>query len=177
MSPDPGPATRGLCAAVTGCPDTGSPFCRYQFMTNLSATLGQRTEIVPLRLPQTCACLWLGYTGLDRIGFNPDWPHPAGPGDEITLTAHAIGHLVLGHCGSPRDGGQFACLPVRAELAPADRDQLRRLLHDPIERLSRLFSDAEEQDADTFAARLGDRLAGRRTARTRGPGNGFACIG
>jgi hypothetical protein len=146
-------------------------------MTNLSATLGQRTEIVPLRLPQACAGLWLGYTGLDRIGFNQGWPHPARPRDGITLTAHAIGHLVLGHCGSPRDGGQFACLPARADLAREDREQLRRLLHDPVERPSRLFSDPEERAADSFAARLSDRLVGRLTVGTRGPGNSFTCIG
>jgi hypothetical protein len=96
-------------APTTGSQDAAGPFNRVEFMKNLSATLGQRVQIVPMCLPDVCACLWLGFAGLDRIWFNPDWP-----GHELTLTAHAIGHLALGHCGTVRDGGQFACLPADA---------------------------------------------------------------
>src|SRR5271154_5471625 len=122
MRPDTGCRNRGQGAAETGSwPATGS-VSREEFIRNLSGMLGQRIEIVPMRLPDACACLWLGFTGLDRIGFNPDWP-----GHELTLTAHAIGPLVLGHCGAVRDGGQFACLPVRSRLACCDHDGLRSL--------------------------------------------------
>jgi hypothetical protein len=144
-------------------------------MANLSGMLGQNVEIVPMHLPEVCACLWLGCTGLDRIGWNPEWP-----GHELTLTAHAIGHLVLGHCGTVRDGGQFACLPTHSGLTGREHDQLCRFLNDPLERLSRLFSDREERAAETFAARLADQLGlpcGQHPAGTGGPGDGFTCIG
>jgi hypothetical protein len=175
MYPSTRCTAREQCAAGTGCPEAASPFCRDQFMENLAGMLGQNVEIAPMHLPEACACLWLGCTGLDRIGFNPDWP-----GHELALTAHAIGHLVLGHCGTVRDGGQFACLPAGSQLTGCDRDRLRRLLHDPEERLSRLFSDREEQAAETFATRLGERLGlpcRHHTGETCSPGDGFTCIG
>ncbi|HXL95693.1 MAG TPA: hypothetical protein VN969_42780 [Streptosporangiaceae bacterium] len=175
MSPDPGYENGDQCAAAGEFPDSAGMFCRDQFMEKLSGMLGQGVEIVPMHLPEVCACLWLGCTGLDRIGFNPDWP-----GHDLTLTAHAIGHLVLGHCGPVRDGGQFACLPAHAGLTDRDHDHLRRFVNDPVERLSRLFSDREEKAAETFAARLGDRLGlpgGQHPAGTSRHGDGFNCIG
>jgi hypothetical protein len=175
MSPDTGCKTRGQCAAEIGSQPAASPSCRDEFMKNLSVVLGQGVEIVPMRLPEVCACLWLGFTGLDRIGFNPDWPW-----QELTLTAHAIGHLVLGHCGTVRDGGQFACLPARSELTCCDHDRLRRLVHDPAQRLSRRFSDGEERAAGVVAAGLEERLGpacGQRRCGTCRPGTDFTCIG
>lgn len=175
MKPDAGGKTCGQCAAENGSQPSVSPFCRDEFMKNLSGVLGQDVEIVPMRLPEVCACLWLGFTGLDRIGFNPDWP-----GQELTLAAHAIGHLVLGHCGAVRDGGQFVCLPARSRLTCCDHDRLRQLVHDPAERLSRKFSDGEEQAAGAFAACLEERLGtvcGQRHYGMCGPGIDFTCIG
>jgi hypothetical protein len=175
MDPSTGCAARSQCAAGTGCQLTAAPFSRGEFMNNLRALLGQEVEIVPMHLPGPCSSLWLGFTGVDRIGFNPDWP-----GQEVTLTAHAIGHLALGHCGSTRDGGQFACVAAHTQLTCCDEDLLRRLLHDPAERLSRLFSDREEQAAGAFAAGLEQRL-GRACAQQPGgtcrPGGDSACIG
>jgi hypothetical protein len=50
-------------------------------MRTLARRAGNRVELVPLRLPDACAALWLGFTGLDRIGYNQDWPqHEIGPG-------------------------------------------------------------------------------------------------
>jgi hypothetical protein len=175
MSPDIGCTTHEKSATESEPPPHASPFSRDEFMKNLSDVLAQRVEIVPMPLPEVCACLWLGFTGLDRIGFNPDWP-----GHELMLTAHAVGHLVLGHCGDVRDGGQFACLPVRPRLACCNHDRLRKLLHDPVERLSRLFSDREEQAAGAFADGLGERLGQSREqyqCGTRRPGTEFTCFG
>jgi hypothetical protein len=162
-------------AAENGSRPTASPFCRDEFLKNLSGVLGQRVEIVPMRLPEVCISLWLGFTGLDRVGFNPDWP-----GHELSLTAHAIGHLVLGQCGTVRDGGQFACLPVRSRLTCSDYDRLRDLLHDPAERLSRMFSDREEEAAEAFASGLGEQYGwpcGLRRCGTCEPGADFVCCG
>jgi hypothetical protein len=175
MSADAGCKARGQCAVEIGSQSAADPFCWNEFMKDLSGVLGRGVEIVPMRLPEVCACLWLGFTGLDRIGFNPDWP-----GRELTLTGHAIGHLVLGHCGTVRDGGQFACLPVRSRLTCCAHDQLRRLAHNPAERLSRTFSDREEQAAGAFAAGLEERLGpacGQRPGGICYPGTGFTCIG
>ncbi len=61
-------------------------------------------ELASLVLPSACPSLWLGCTGVDRIGYNANWPE-----HEITLAGHTIGHLMLGHCGQVRDGGQFVC--------------------------------------------------------------------
>jgi hypothetical protein len=174
MGPGTERNTREACVE-NGSPPTASLFSRDEFINNLSAMLGQRVEIVPIRLPEVCACLWLGFTGLDRIGFNPDWP-----GHEFVLTAHAVGHLVLGHCGDVRDGGQFTCLPVRSRLTCCDHDHLRRLLHDPMERLSRLFSNGEEHAAGAFADGVGQRLGQPRDQYQRGtscPGIDFTCFG
>ncbi len=175
MRPDIGCKTCVQRTEETGSQPTPSPFCWDEFMKNLSGVLGQDVEILPMRLPDVCACLWLGFTGLDRIGFNPDWP-----GQELTLTAHAIGHLVLGHCGTVRDGGQFACLPARSRLTCCDHDRLRRLVHDPAERLSRQFSDGEERAAGIFAADLEERLGSACDQCRRGMrrhGTDFTCIG
>jgi hypothetical protein len=175
MSPDAGCTTCGQRAAQTGSRPAASPFFRDEFMRDLCGVLGQGVEIVPMRLPEMCACLWLGFTGLDRIGFNPDWP-----GQELTPTAHALGHLVLGHCGTVRDGGQFACVPARSRLTCCDHDRLRRLVHDPAERLSRKFSDGEERAARAFAVGLEYRSGSACDQRRCGlcsPGNDFACIG
>jgi hypothetical protein len=73
MCSDTGCKICGQCAAEIGSQSAADPFCRDEFMKNLSGVLGQGVEIVPMRLPEVCACLWLGFTGLDRIGFNPDW--------------------------------------------------------------------------------------------------------
>jgi hypothetical protein len=88
MRPDTGCRNHRQCTAETESWPTTGPVSRDEFIKNPSGMLGQRIEIVPVRLPDACACLWLGFTGLDRIGFNPDWP-----GHELTLTAHAIGRL------------------------------------------------------------------------------------
>jgi hypothetical protein len=175
MRSETGCKTREQFATETGSQPTASTFSRDEFMKNLSGILGQRVEIIPMRLPDACSSLWLGFTGLDRIGYNPDWP-----GHELTLTAHAIGHLVLGQCGTVRDGGQFACLPVRSRLWPCDYDRLHALLHDPADRLSRMFSDREEDTAEGFASGLKGQLGWPNSQRqhdTCQPNANFTCFG
>lgn len=176
MKFDTGGEIRGHDATEAASWTATSRFCRDEFLKRLSEALGRRVDIVPMRLPDVCACLWLGFTGLDQLGFNPDWP-----GHELTLTAHAIGHLALGHCGTVRDGGQFACLPVRLRLEPCDYDRLHGLLHDPVDRLSRMFSDREEKAAEAFAIVLGEplgwRYGGELVRETSRPHAGFVCLG
>jgi hypothetical protein len=101
-----------------------APYDRDRFETAVGEQAGSTVELIPMRLPASCMDLWLGYTGVDRVGYNQDWP-----GHEIELAGHAIGHLLLGHCGEPRDNGQFACSAPR--LGKDDRRMLSRYLHDP----------------------------------------------
>ena len=176
MKPGTESKTCGVCAAAaTDSQGATWPSGRSEFIKDLSDMLGQRVEIIPMRLPAACTCLWLGFTGLDRIGFNAEWP-----GHEFTLTAHAIGHLALGHCGIVRDSGQFACLPIRSRPTCLDHDRLRSLLHDPAERLCRMFSDREEDAARVFALGLDkrlDRACGQHQRVNRRPTTHFWCIG
>jgi len=112
-----------------------------EFASAVGRHTGSTVRLMPLRLPEACAALWLGYTGADHIGYNPDWP-----ADAIVLAGHAVGHLTLGHCGQVRDGSQLAC--TAGELSKDDRRLLGQHLHDPA--VSRLFSDGEEYAATVF---------------------------
>jgi hypothetical protein len=139
---------RERCQDLIGSLQLPGQYDGEQFTRALAQRAGNRVELLPLRLPDACAALWLGFTGVDRIGYNQDWPQ-----HEIALAGHAIGHLLLGHCGEVRDGGQFAC--TAGCLDADDRRQLRRYLHDPADdRISRLFSDGEEHQATVFAQEL-----------------------
>lgn len=115
----------------------------------LERYLGQSVELVRMRMPSAVACIWLGFPGLDRLGYNSEWSMPS-----IKLTAHAIGHLSSGHCGEVRDGGQFACISAPDSLSDPERRRLLRLLRDVDGGASRLFSDREEDQAELFAYQL-----------------------
>jgi hypothetical protein len=134
----------------------------------LSTRLGSVVESAPVHLPPACACLWLGFTGIDRIDYNPDWP-----GTAIEVVGHAFAHLMLGHCGEIRDGGQFACAVRGADMSSADLDLLLRRLHDPSEGVTRLFSDGEEHAAAGYARTLAGNLGGH----TFSDDSLFTCIG
>lgn len=120
-----------------------------EFTASVGRRAGSKVRLVPLQLPEACTALWLGTTGSDRVGYNGDWPV-----HEINLTGHAFGHLILGHCGEARDGGQFVCTAGR--LGVEDLRTLGRHLHDPA--VSRLFSDGEEHAAAVFAHVLAEWL-------------------
>jgi hypothetical protein len=141
------------------------PYQREPLTASLGRLLGSTVQLSPLRLPLACSSLWLGFTGADRVGYNPDWPD-----HEIGLAGHTIGHLMLGHCGDVRDGGQFAC--TAGSLDDDDRRRLCRLLHDPDGGESRLFSDIEERAASVFSRVLAEQL-GLRQAR---PDNDDCCV-
>jgi len=134
--------------------------------------VGRRTrtkvQLLPLRLPQACPALWLGFTGADRLGYNTDWP-----AHEISLAGHAFGHLALGHCDQVRDGGQFACTTGR--LGRDDRGLLRQHLHDPA--ISRVFSDGEEYAATVFARVLAESLGIRSGPPDSHGMTALTCIG
>jgi len=117
---------RERCGELVGSLGLRAPYDRQMFSAVLGKFLGSTVRIVPLRLPVGCASVWLGFTGVDRIGCNTGWP-----GHEIDLTGHAIGHLVLGHCGDTRDGGQFAC--TVPSLSEDDRRSLSRFMHESAE--------------------------------------------
>jgi hypothetical protein len=129
--------------------------------------------IVPVRLPPAVACMWLGYEKAEYIGYNQDWPVPA-----IEMIAHTTGHLVLQHCGTVRDCGQFA-YALASGLDPVTRDQLRAILHDPDATPGRLFTAAEEHEAEHFATVHLDHLGEPTTlARQRqGEDLAFVCVG
>jgi len=139
----------------------------------LSGLLRQDVTIAPMRLPPVCASVWIGCGKTDHIFRNQDWPIPA-----IEPIAHATGHLALRHCGTVRDGGQFTCMQAR-DLELTHPGQIRAILHDPGTRPCRLFTDAEEHEAESFAAFLWHHL-GREPphARRELAGNpAFTCIG
>lgn len=112
----------------------------------LGEFLHREVLIEPVHLPHAVACIWLGYENTEYLGYNQDWPVPA-----IELIAHATGHLSLGHCGSVRDCGQFACV-LAPGIAPAAREEIRGLLHDSETTPERGFTDLQEHEADYFAA-------------------------
>ncbi|MBV9450755.1 MAG: hypothetical protein JO345_33180 [Streptosporangiaceae bacterium] len=147
---------RERCGELVGSLGLRAPYDRQMFSAVLGKFLGSTVRIVPLRLPVGCASVWLGFTGVDRIGCNTGWP-----GHEIDLTGHAIGHLVLGHCGDTRDGGQFAC--TVPSLSEDDRRSLSRFMHESAEGgVSRLFSDGEERAAAVYSRVLCESLGIRR---------------
>ncbi len=143
---------RACCHELVALLPLPDPYHRERFTAGLGQLLGGTVELAPLVLPSACPSLWLGCTGADRIGYNANWPE-----HEIAMTGHAIGHLILGHCGEARDGGQFVCTAGR--LDDLDRSRIRRLLHDPEDGLSRLFSDFEERAAGLFGRVLAEELS------------------
>jgi len=140
---------RGTCLDVLANLKLSRTCGTDEFTDAVSRCTRSKVRLVPLQLPQACTALWLGDTGADRIGYNQEWPAHV-----ISLAAHAVGHLALGHCDQVRDGGQFACTVDK--LGPDDRCLLGRHLHDPA--ISRLFSDGEECEAAMFAHALADWL-------------------
>jgi hypothetical protein len=174
MAPDTRYARIGeRCEELAALLRLRAPYQRQMFSAVLGGILGSTVRIVPLQLPVDCTSVWLGFTGIDRIGCNIDWPE-----HEIDLAGHAIGHLVLGHCGDARDGGQFAC--TTQTLGEDDRRRLGRFMHEPAEGgVSRMFSDGEERAAAMFSRALGESLGIRhpRLAASRSPGLQLACLG
>jgi hypothetical protein len=146
-------ADQGRYDPVIASLAVSEPFSEEDYAASLAAVLGHEVEVDATRLPEPCICLWLGFTGVDRIWCNQDCP-----GRLAMLTAHAVGHLILGHCGTVRDGGQFACVLTGAQLSHGEREHLASRLHDATEGFSRLFSDREEHDAADFAVALRERL-------------------
>jgi hypothetical protein len=128
-------------------------------------------ELVPMRLPAPCQALWLGCTGADRFGYNQDWPE-----HEIELAGHAIGHVLLGHCTDPRDGGRFACTATR--LSMDECRMLSRFLPDPADfTMSRMFSDVEEREATAFGIALTELLGISSGQHTDGELGALRCVG
>jgi len=142
---------RDCCQELVALLPLPDPYHRERFTAGLGRLLKGTVELVPLGLPMACSSLWLGFTGADRIGYNADWPE-----HEIELAGHVIGHLILGHCGEVRDGGQFVC--VAGSIGDDDRSRLCRLLDDPDVGVSRLFSDFEEDAATVFSRVLAEHL-------------------
>jgi hypothetical protein len=148
------------------------PFSDEDYAASLAAALGQDVEFSITRLPDPCICLWLGFTGVDRIWCNQDCP-----GRPTMLTAHAVGHLILGHCGTVRDGGQFASVLSGAQLSHDEHERLASRLHDASEGFSRLFSDREEHDAAEFAVALHERLENAHGHETGELAASATCVG
>jgi hypothetical protein len=142
---------RECCQKLVALLPSPDPYHRERFTAGLGRLLGGTVKMVPLGLPMACSSLWLGLRGADRIGYNADWPE-----HEIELAGHVIGHLMLGHCGDVRDGGQFVCMA--GSLGDDDSSRLCRLLHDPDIGVSRLFSDFEERAATVFSRVLAEHL-------------------
>ncbi|HXL93570.1 MAG TPA: hypothetical protein VN969_31955 [Streptosporangiaceae bacterium] len=162
------------CREVVACLDLPGPYDQEGLSAVLGRLIGGTVRMVAVQLPAPCTAVWLGCTGSDRIGYNQDWPE-----HEISLAGHTIGHLVLGHCGPVRDGGQLACTAAR--LDADDRRILGRSLHEPVEYgISRLFSDGEEHMASVFAQVLADKLGisySRRCAEDWTEPDALTCVG
>jgi hypothetical protein len=116
---------REKCQVVVASLDLSGPYDQERLSTALGRQIGGTVRMVPVQLPAPCTAVWLGCTGSGRIGCNQDWPE-----HEVSLAGHAIGHLVLGHCGRVRDSGQLACTAAR--LDADDRRILGRCLHEPV---------------------------------------------
>jgi hypothetical protein len=155
-------------AAVLQLPE---PYSRERFEAAVGERAGCRVELVPMRLPAPCRALWLGYPSADRFGYNQDWP-----GHEVELAGHAIGHLLLGHCTDPRDGGRFACTATR--LSAEECRMLSRFLPDPADSsMSRMFSDGEEHEATAFGIALAELLGISSESRADGELGALRCVG
>jgi hypothetical protein len=144
-----------------------------QFGAILGEFLHRDVTVEPTNLPHAVACIWLGYENAEYLGYNQDWPVPA-----IELIAHATGHLSLGHCGSVRDCGQFACA-LAPRIDPTAREEIRAFLHDPEAILERGFTELQEHEADYFATVHIERLSRPTAAGHLGEGKdlAFVCVG
>lgn len=154
-------------AEAVSDPAIAVPASIHQFREGLARCLGTDVQIVPGRLPSVCASLWAGLEQAERIEFNPRWPAHV-----TELVAHAAGHLLLGHCGQVRDGGQFASLLGRG-FDPVVRGRVQAVLPDPEFAPEPIFSDRQEHQAEDFASGLLDRLGHARTLTAPV----FTCIG
>jgi hypothetical protein len=157
---------RSRIEALTGT----SKSALEQFGAILGEFLHREVLIEPVHMPHAVACIWLGHEKTEYLGYNQDWPVPT-----IELIAHATGHLALGHCGSVRDCGQFACA-LAPGIDPIALEEIRTLLHDPETIPERGFTDLQEHEADYFAAVHLEPL-GLPASQHEGTDLAFVCVG
>jgi hypothetical protein len=123
----------GICWAGRGTyPDTTAitdalvatfPFDAEALATAVTERLGQPVQIIPRWLPVDSARKWTGPVDEDVIVYNADRPELA-----VAPTGHAVGHLLLGHCGQVRESCQFASIASTAMRSRKDAGEQRRLL-------------------------------------------------
>lgn len=113
----------------------------------LQAAVQRDIRLTPMNLPQECAAAWVGGITSDYIGYPQNSEVP------LEAIAHAVGHLVLLHCGRIRDGGRFVCTDPHDQdsvvhALPMLAEQGRHELPHP------LFTYDEERAADETGAIL-----------------------
>lgn len=118
-----------------------------QFEAALHTAVQSDIRLVPMDLPKECPAAWVGDVTADFIGY-PQNGHVT-----LEAVAHAVGHLLLLHCGRIRDGGRFACTD------PHDQQAVTHVLPVVVEpgddELPQpMFTDDEERGADEAAAAL-----------------------
>lgn len=144
-----------------------------KFQAVLKAAVQREVELIPMDLPRECPAAWVGGVTSDCIGY------PVNGRVMLEAAAHAVGHLVLLHCGRVRDGGRFVCAD------PYDRESvlhaLPMLLRQGCRELPEpMFSYDEERAADEAGAALLVKCGCWAEAyalfqATAGPG--FRCLG
>ena len=121
------------------------PFALESFGAALERWRGRPLTLAAIPLPPGRHAVWIEAASRDYILYEPSLPLP----QQVRAIAHQAGHMCAGHRGGASRGGVAAALfpdldpaVVAAELpAPA------------------AFTDAEELDAEAFAAALLARIA------------------
>lgn len=122
-----------------------TPFTLDSFGAALERWRGRPLTLAAIPLAPGRRAMWVETANRDYILYEPDLPLPW----QIRAIAHQAGHMCAGHRGVASGGSVAAALfpgldpaVIAAELpAPAD------------------FTDAEELDAEAFAAALLARIA------------------
>lgn len=132
------------CAAKIKSLPVPDPFDLEQFRINLEERRRRVLRLIPVQTSPACSGLWIPLPDSDCIFYERDTTRL----HQLHIIAHETGHMVFGHRGERLGDGELAGL-----LFPhLDPDMVRSAL------ARSGYTDCEEQEAETFASLLLDRI-------------------
>jgi hypothetical protein len=132
------------CAAKIRSLPVPDPFDLEQFRINLENHRKRGLQLIPAQTPPACSGMWIPLADTDCIFYERATTRP----HQVHIIAHETGHMVFGHRGEPLGDSELA----RLLFPDLDPDTVRSAL------ARSGYTDIEEQEAETFASLLLDRI-------------------
>jgi hypothetical protein len=120
------------------------PFSLEQFRARLEHQRQRPLQLIPTRTRPDCTGLWIAMADADYIFYEQDTT----PLHQWHIVGHETGHMIFDHHGSPITDEEFTRLLFPSLDATLIRSVLGRSA----------YTDAEEQEAETFASILLDHI-------------------